>query len=439
MAAVPEMPDPSPLGPVPSGLRDLTTSDRRVLARSSTLVAGRIVSKLAVVIFLVVAARLLTKAQYGLYSYILILAQTFAILADPQVSIVAGRDVSAGRRSATVAYWTALPVVVAAGLLAAVALLVFGTIDSGPGSTFTLLLITGVYVVCNRMLGLGLDLLRALGRFTAEVTVETAGTVLLVIVASVVAAVGGGVSAVLVVFAAHAALSALACHLLLRGTVGAPAVDPGYRRDLVRSGLSLAGAAGATALATRGPLIVLGLVASAAAFAGLSAALRFADAFYVLALTAGQAMLPSLAAILTEEPGRAIRLARRGVLLMLAVGAAVAAVLAPFGDEFTRAIFGSAYASSGALLTVLALSLPFMGMFWISWFGLTAYDRERVVLAVTVSAAALALVAAIVVVPAEGALGAAWVYSATIAALALGTYAALERCARRHDALRRAR
>ena len=435
MTAVPDTPDPSPLGPVPSELRDLTTSDRRVLVRSSTLVAGRIVSKLAVVIFLVIAARLLTKAEYGLYSYVLILAQTFAILADPQVSIVAGRDVSAGRRSATVAYWTALPVVAAAGSLAAVALIVFGTIDNGPGSTFTLLLITGVYVICNRMLGLGLDLLRALGRFTAEVTVETAGTVLLVLVASVVAAAGGGVTAVLVVFAAHATLSALVCHLLLRGSVGAPAVDPGYRRSLVRSGLSLAGGAGATALATRGPLIVLGLVASAAAFAGLSAALRFADAFYVLALTAGQAMLPSLAAILTEEPGRAIRLARRGVVLMLAVGAAVAAVLAPLGDEFTRAIFGAAYASSGALLTVLALSLPFMGMFWISWFGLTAYDRERVVLAVTVSGAALALVAAIVVVPAQGALGAAWVYSATIAALALGTYAALERCARGDRAL----
>jgi len=392
-------------------------------------VAGRVVSKLAVLIFLVIAARLLSKAEYGLYSYVLILAQTFGILADPQVSIIAVRDVSSGRRSAGVAYWSALPVAIGAGVLAAVSLIVFGTIDSGPGSTLTMLLIASAFVILGRVYALGLDLLRALGRFTAEVTLETTGTVLLVVTACVVAAAGGSVTAVLTVFVVHSAVGALVCHVLLRKQVGAPAGQTAYRRRLMRSGLALAGAAGATAVATRVPLIALGLVASAAAFAELSAGLRFADAFYILALTAGQAMLPSIAAVLTEQPQRALGLIRRAVGLMLALGMAIGAVLASFGDELMRAVFGEPYASSGVLLSILAASLPFMGMFWISWFGLCAYDRERVVLAITLGLASAALVATAVIVPAEGARGAAWVFSATLAGLALTTYAALERCA----------
>jgi O-antigen/teichoic acid export membrane protein len=280
------------------------------------------------------------------------------------------------------------------------------------------------------MFSLGLDLLRAVGRFRAEVTIETVGTVLLVATASVVAAAGGSVTVVLAVFAAHSALGGLVCHALLREQIGAPVSEPAYRRQLIGSGLALAGAAGATAVATRGPLIVLGLVASATAFAELSAGLRFADAFYVLALTAGQAMLPSLAAVLTDQPGRALRLVRRAVGLTALAGLAVAAVLAPLGEEFTRAIFGAPYASSGVLLSILAVSLPFMGMFWIAWFGLCAYDCERVVLASALACAAVALTAAVIVVPSEGAHGAAWVYSGTIALLALVSYAALERCAR---------
>ncbi len=428
---MPNTPEPPPARTVPERLDHSGRTDRGVLARSSLTLLGRGISKFAVVAFLVVAARLLTKEEYGIYSYVLVLAFTFAILADPQVSIVAGRDVSSGRHTPATAYWSALPLVVASALVGAIALLAFGLVDSGPGSSGWALALAAAFVFFNRLFGLGLDMLRALGRFGTEAIIETTGTVLLVAVATAVAAAGLGVSAVLAVFCAHAIGSALVCHLVLRRDVGPPARVAGRARELLRTGVKLSVAAAATAVATRLPLIVLGGAASAAVVATFSAGLRFVDAAYLLALTAGQALLPSIASLASTDPGRAKRLARRAIALSLLGGGALAAVVAPFGSDIASAVFGSQYASSGGPTSVMILSVPFMGMFWISWFGLVAYHRERDVLAVAVASAAGTLFAAILLIPGGGAEAAAWVYAGAIAALALGTYAQFERRAGR--------
>jgi len=416
---------------VPWRLSEGTGSDRRVLARSSLLVAGRLVSKFAIVVFLIVAARLLTTEEYGVYSYVLVLAYTFAILADAQVSVIAGRDVAAGVRTPAVAYWAALPLVLAGGTLAALAMLLFGLIDDGPGTSAPMLLAAGAFVVFNRLFGLGLDMLRAVGRFGAEVTVETAGTILLVAGASAVAATGLGVTAVLAAFAIHSLLAAAICHLLLRREIASPAPAPGYRRLLLRSGLKLAIAAGATAIATRAPLIVLGVAASAVAVAGYSVAMRFADAVYLLALTAGQALLPSIASILSSDMRRATRLTRRAIALTTVLGTLLAAALAPFGSDITGAVFGDSYTSAGPLMSAMMAGVPFMGMFWISWFALCAFGRERDVMLVSLACAGATVIAAVIVIPESGSRGAAWVYAGVLAALALGTYAMLERHVRR--------
>jgi len=422
-----QQPPPSP----PARLDHRTRSDGRVLARSSLTVAGRLVSKLSIVAFLVLAARLLSKEEYGLYSYVLVLAGTFAILADPQVTVIAGRDVSSGRHGAAASYWTAFPVVVATGALGAGAMLAFALVAPGPGETVAVLLVAAGYVVANRVAGLGLDMLRALGRLGTEAAVETAGTLTLIAAATAVAAAGLGVTAVLGVFLAHALLTALACHLLLRADIGRPARGvTSHRRELVASGIRLALSAGATAIATRGPLIVLGAGGSAVAVATFSAGLRFADALYMLALTAGQALLPSVAAMRGSDPARATRLVRKAIALATVSGAALAAAVAPFGAQVTSAVFGSAYASSGPLTAAMMASVPFMGMLWISWFALCAWHRERDVLRVACACAPGCLLAAMLVIPGAGARGAAWVYVGAIAVLALGTYITFERAVR---------
>jgi O-antigen/teichoic acid export membrane protein len=418
-------------GAIPWRLDNRNRSDGRVLARSSLTLIGRGISKFSILLFLILAARLLTKQQYGIYSYVLVLANTFGTLADPQVSIIAGRDVAAGRFTPAVSYWSAMPLQVVAGVVAALALLAFGQIDAGPGSTFGVLAIAGGFVVFNRLAALGLDMLRALGRFGLEATIETSGTVLLVAGASVVAALGLGIEAVLAVFLVQSLLVALVCYFLLRADVGPPAWVSGHRSGLIRSGLKLTVAAGATAVATRAPLIILGSAASAVVVAGYSAGLRFADAAYLLALTAGQALLPNIAALLTTDPHRAASVARRAIAICVVAGAVITGVAAPFGSGLTRVVFGGQYASAGKLMSVMLLSLPFMGMFWVSWFAMCAYKRERDVVAVAIVAAAASVVVGVIVIPGGGAIAAAWVYVGVIVVLALGTFGMFERHARR--------
>ena len=416
---------------VPWRLDNTSRSDRRVLARSSLTLLGRGVSKFSILIFLIVAARLLTKQQYGVYSYVLVLASTFGILADPQVSIIAGRDVAAGRCTPAVGYWSAMPIVLLAGVAAALAMLAFGLLEAGPGGTLGVLSIAGAFIVCNRLASVGLDMLRAIGRFGLEAAIETTGTVALVAAATLIAALGLGVEIVLVAFLAQSLLVAAFCWLMLRSEVGGPRWVSGQRAHLVRSGLKLSAAAGATAVATRAPLIVLGAAGSAVAVASYSAGLRFVDAAYLLALTAGQALLPNIASLLTTEPRRATRLTRQTIFLSFFAGLAIVAAVEPVASSFTRAVFGARYASSGALMSVMLLSLPFMGMFWISWFALCAYKRERDVVLVALVAAAASVLAGILVIPGHGAGAAAWVYVAVVALLAIGTFGTFERYTRR--------
>jgi O-antigen/teichoic acid export membrane protein len=160
--------------------------------------------------------------------------------------------------------------------------------------------------------------------------------------------------------------------------------------------------------------------------ASYSAGLRFADAAYLLALTAGQALLPSVAALARTDSARGARLTVRTALIALAAGAAVAAVTVPFGSTLTRIVFGGEYESAGPLMSITMLAVPFMGMFWVSWFGLVAFDGERDVVKVTVGGAVLSLVAGIAVIPSTGATGAAWVYTGVLAAMALAGLAAFQ-------------
>ncbi|MGI8803853.1 MAG: lipopolysaccharide biosynthesis protein [Solirubrobacteraceae bacterium] len=417
----------SPAAPIPWRLHRAARSDRRVLVRSSLTVASRMISKLAVVLFLILAARLLSKHDFGIYSYVLVLASTFATLADPQVAMVAGRDVASGHASAAVSFWSAAPVVAAGGAISAVAMFVFGALDSGPGTTALVLSVAGAYVLFNRTFGLGADMLRSLGRIGAEAAIEVAGTVLLVVAASVLVATRAGITAVLLAFVGQAVFGSLACYGALFRDVGPPIRTHGRWPRMFRTGIKLSVAASATAVATRAPPLILGSAGSAIAVASYSAGLRFADTFYLLALTAGQALLPSIAALARVDPRRAARLTRRVILFAVGLGAAAAAVSFGLRGDLTGAVLGGKYSSSGTLMAVMMIGAPLMGVFWISWFALFAFGGERDVVAVALVAAAVSVAVGTAVIPSAGAIGAAWMYVGVIGLMAALTYARFER------------
>lgn len=412
---------------IPHRLREVMRSDLRVVARSLITLVSRVVSKFAIVVFLVVAARLLTTEQFGVYSYVLVLAQTFGILSDPQVALVAGRDVSTGRRTVGDAFWSVLPVVVLAGVGAAFAMTAFGLLVPADGVSLGDLAMGGAFIVCNRLLELGATMLRSTGRFELEATIQTVGTTALVVVAVLMAAAGHGVALILAAFCAQALLGGALCAWCLRRDLGRPRRGGAAWRPLVRVGIRLSIAASAAAAATRAPLIVLGVVGTSAQVAGLSAAVRLSDAAYLLALTAGQALLPSLASMAAVDARRTKVLAFRIIGTGFVVGILLATVMAPFGSAIMGAVFGPRYERFGDVFVATTVSLPFMGMFWISWFGLFAFGAERVVARASVFGAVVSVAVGLVAIPLGGATAAAWVYAGAVALLATTTFACLLR------------
>ena len=83
---------------VPYRLAGAARTDRQLLKRSSATLISRGFSKFAQILFLVVAARLLSVDEFASYSYIVVLASAFTILSDTGVPLVASRDVASGRR-----------------------------------------------------------------------------------------------------------------------------------------------------------------------------------------------------------------------------------------------------------------------------------------------------------------------------------------------------
>ena len=298
------MPPDAPRGP--HRLERAAQSDRRLIARSSVTLVSRGFSKFAQIFFLVLAARLLSVEEFASYSYLLVLAAAFTILSDTGVPLVASRDASAGRASPGELFFSALPVVAVSAVLAALLLPVFGAFDAGPGSSFVPVLVTSAYVLFNRLFDFTATMLRSVGRFTFEAVLQSIGAVVFIVGASAVTIADMGVTAVLAILAAKELVSAVIAYLALREDLVRPeGVPPNTSwRSLVRIGIKLAVAGIAVALLMRIPLVVLGNVGTIREVALFSAAQRFGDAVYILAISSGFALLPGISYLARSDPPR---------------------------------------------------------------------------------------------------------------------------------------
>ena len=287
--------EPSPHQP-PRRLARTARTNRQLLKRSSATVVSRGFSKFAQILFLIVAARLLTVEEFASYSYLVLLASAFTILSDTGVPLVAGRDAAGGRAPAGELFDSALPVVVVTAVIAALALPVVGAIDSGPGSSFVPVSLVAAYVLFNRFVDLTCTLLRGVGRFTFEAVLQSVGAAAFIAAAIATTAAGLGVTAVLAVLCVKEFVSAVVSYLALRGDLER---REGARRHadwrrLLGLGIRLSIAAIALALVMRVPLALLGNIGTTSEVALFSAAQRFGDAAYILAISLGVGLLPGI-------------------------------------------------------------------------------------------------------------------------------------------------
>jgi O-antigen/teichoic acid export membrane protein len=419
-------------GEAPPRLARAARTDRQLLARSSITLFSRGFSKFAQVFFLVIAARLLSVDEFATYSYLIVLASAFTIMSDTGVPLVAGRDASAGRASIGRLFWSALPIVMASALAAAILLVVFGAVDSGPGSTTAPVLITALFVMFNRFFDLICQLLRGEGRFELEAALQSANAILFIGGSVAVIAAGYGVTAVIAVFCLKELACCIAGWLAIRDDVRHAAAEAGRKltgdwRGLVNIGVRLSLAGIALALAMRVPLAVLGNIGTSEELALFSAAQRFGDGAYVLAITGGFALVPGIAYLERTEPRRARALLRRVLIAVVAVSAAIGAAFMPLGEPIMRGIFGAPFADGADLFRITMAGLPACTALAMCWYGVVAFDGERRLLKVGTGSLVVSIALSLALIPAFGDDGAAWSYVGALYAGAFLSVLALRR------------
>ena len=419
----------TPQHDAPDRLARAARTDRQLLKGASVTVFSRGFSKFAQIFFLVAAARLLPVDEFAAYSYMLALAFVFGTLSDAGVHTVAGRDASAGRAPVGELFYSALPVVLVGGALAGLLLVLFGAVDSGPGSSFLPILITAAFVLFNRLFDLIGQLLRGVGRFTFEATLQGVGAIAFIAGSIVVMAAGYGVTAVLAVLCAKELISGVVGYIALRADIEHPdGVRP--RSDwkrLLSIGIRLSIAGIALAVAMRIPLALLGNVGTTTEVALFSAAQRFADAAYVMAWTGGFALLPGIAYLAGADFPRARRLVHKVLFALVAASAVLAGLALVLAEPLMRITFGSDFAEGADLLRIVLAGVPASTALGICWYAIVAFDGEARLLGIGLAGLAVCIALSLALIPSATDSGAAWTYVGFLYAMAALAFALLER------------
>ncbi len=359
----------------------------------------------------------------------MVLASAFTILSDTGVPLVASRDAAAGRQPVGELFHDALPVVLVSGALAALALPIFGAVDSGPGTTFVPVLLAAAYVLFNRFFDLTATLLRGVGRFSFEAILQSVGAVAFIAGSIAVTAAGLGVSAVLAVLCAKEAVSGAVSYVALREDLGhrRPASERGGWRRLFGIGIRLSIAGIALALVMRVPLALLGNLGTSQEVALFSAAQRFGDAAYILAISLGVALLPGIAYLAHEDLPRARALLHRVLLAFTGAGVLLAAAALPLAEPIMHVIFGSDFSAGADLLRIVLAGMPAYAALGICWYSAIALEGEGRLLGIGLLGLAVCVALSVLLIPSGGDTGAAWSYVASLYVVAALSFLVLER------------
>jgi O-antigen/teichoic acid export membrane protein len=288
--------------------------------------------------------------------------------------------------------------------------------------------VTAAYVLFNRIFDFTATMLRGVGRFTFEAVLQSAGAVFFLAGGSIAIIAGAGVTAVLSVLAFKELASAVIAYSAIRGDLTRATGRPTGTswRSLVKIGIKLAVAGIAVALIMRIPLVVLGNTGSSREVALFSAAQRFGDAIYILAISSGFALLPGISYLAQTDPVRARRLIHRVLLALLAGSVVLAAIALPLAEPIMRLIFGGDYADGADLLRIVLIGLPAYAGLGVCWYAVVAFDGESRLVGIGLLGLAASALMAALLIPSGGDTGAAWTYVGSLYVMAGLSLAVLE-------------
>jgi O-antigen/teichoic acid export membrane protein len=385
---------------------------RRVVRNAAVRMAGEVVAKLASLAFFVVMARELGAGGFGEFQFALALSGALIYLAGFGTDQLLAREVARDRALAGRLLADAAAVKVLGGLLMlGAAALIVNLGDATPDGR------AAVYIV-----GAG-ALLEVLSKswhsiFQGYERLDLISATLIVqrtLTAAVGIAVlvsGGGLVAASVVYAAGAAVAVVVCELLLRrlGVRRAP-VDASGWLPVMRAGVPIGVVSLLMIVLLRLDVTMLSFLSDAATVGVYAVAFRLVEATQFLGGAMAMAMLPWLARA-GANLARGFSLGLKAVnALLLPIGLALVLFARPIVDL----LYGSEFERSVVPLQILGLMTLLYGINAYASVSLVARYRPGAYGRLLVPVIALNVVLNLILIPAEGASGAA------AAALASGT------------------
>lgn len=195
--------------------------------------------------------------------------------------------------------------------------------------------------------------------------------------------------------------------------------DTKEARALLRTAAPLVLAAFAMLATSRVDQLVVGSLLGDSALGVYSAASRVTEAATLIATAMASALVPAVMALKAHEPQRFAAELRRVVSLLFYAGGAIALPVSLLAQPLVATLYGERFAEAAPLLAVQIWSIVFVFMNAALGAILVAEDRPLIALARAGAGLIVVTLAALLLVPRYGAIGAAW---ASLAASAVTVY-----------------
>ncbi len=365
------------------------------------------VDKVLPIVILLYLARTLAAEQFGVYGFIVAYLSFFQIVCDYSVDTVLVREMSAGlaRREAILRAGLGLKLVLALSLA------LLATLAVGP--------VSGGQVSPGLMLAASLTLPTALGGafrayFRAEMDIRSvflialARAFLLALGVIVAVLAGAGLGGIFAAMATANLLTALAvAAFLTRRLQPTPSFDADDWMRLLRGVMPLFATALAITVSLRAGHLLLMNLRGPVEVGLLSAASRVSEAFTLLPEALMISVLPLMAARHGDDVAGALRAATRSARYLVAITGVPVVICAVEGSAVMTLLFGESFSSAGPTLAILALGALFAASGTVILNLLVAADRVRTLYRNTAVFAAVNVVAAFLLIPSYGEMGAA--------------------------------
>jgi O-antigen/teichoic acid export membrane protein len=346
---------------------------------------------------------------FGQYSAAFAYVGLFRLLPDFGMAYASTLEISRDRSRAAVLVGNLLGFQAVLSAVTLVACLGLGTVLF-EGPTWTATLVLSVDLVLKAVKSTLRFLLKSHQLFAAEAVSLLIERAAILVLAVAALRAGYGLEGFVLVFVVVRLLDTTGLYLWVRARVVPLTLlrDTALWSELLWKGLPYAYAGAVILLFFQVDQVLIELLRGSQEVGWYGAPVRVLEGLTLVPRILGYALIPTMAALFTREPGRVTHLYARGTKYLLLAGLPVAAFGALASGPFIFFLFGPDYGPSAAASRIL---LPASAFMFLSNFGettLACINRWRTIVVVSTVALAANVGLNLLWIPRYGFTGAAW-------------------------------